>query len=133
MKLNKVNIGSEIGNRIKHSNMTKTEFGRKLGIPQQNVNRILEKPSIDTDKLLEICKVLDYNFFALYHEAAQNITLQADHKSALTLTGDAIILDRTPAAKAPHNESDYADLQYKLIKAQEKIIELLEERKKAVE
>ena len=46
--------------------MSKSEFGRKIGIPQQNVNRILDKSSIDTDKLVTICEALEFNFFHEY-------------------------------------------------------------------
>ncbi len=66
MELKHVNIGAEIESRINQLGVSKSEFGRKIGIPQQNVNRILSKPSIDTDKLSKICSVLDYNFFCLY-------------------------------------------------------------------
>lgn len=66
MRLNKVDIGAEIEARINQLGLSKSEFGRKIGIPQQNVNRILEKPNIDTEKLLQICNVLDFNFFTLF-------------------------------------------------------------------
>ena len=46
--------------------MTKSEFGRLIGVPQQHVNRIFEKDSIDTKRLVKICRALDFNFFALY-------------------------------------------------------------------
>ena len=55
--------------------MSKSEFGRKIGIPQQNVNRILEKPNIDTEKLITVSEALGYNFFEDYvgeHNAVAN-------------------------------------------------------------
>lgn len=94
MKLNQVNIGAEIEARINQLGLSKSEFGRKIGIPQQNVNRILEKPSIDTDKLAQICAVLDYNFFALYAtDATQNMTVQNLQNSAASFSGDALVLN----------------------------------------
>lgn len=66
MSIAKVNIGLSIEQRLNELGMSKSEFGRKIGIPQQNVNRILDKPSIDTDKLALICEVLEYNFFKEY-------------------------------------------------------------------
>lgn len=46
--------------------MTKTDFGNQIGVQQQHVNRLLEKDTIETKKLIRICEVLDFNFFALF-------------------------------------------------------------------
>lgn len=61
--INDVNIGLVIEQKINEKNISKSEFGRMIGIPQQNVNRILDKPNIDTDKLIKISEALNYNFF----------------------------------------------------------------------
>ena len=66
MRIEQVNIGLAIEARLNELKMTKSEFGRRIGIPQQNVNRILEKSSIDTDKLIIISEALGYNFFLKY-------------------------------------------------------------------
>lgn len=75
MKIERVNIGLAIEQRLNELGMSKSEFGRKIGIPQQNVNRILEKPNIDTEKLITISEALGYNFFEIYsgeHNAVAN-------------------------------------------------------------
>ena len=80
-----VNIGLAIEQRMNELNLSKSELGRRIGIPQQNVNRILNKPDIDTDKLARICKALDFNFFALYCEDDTNSTtsvINSDHSNA---------------------------------------------------
>ena len=51
MNIERVNIGLSIEQKLNELGMSKSEFGRKIGVPQQNVNRILDKTSIDTDKL----------------------------------------------------------------------------------
>ncbi|MDD6552098.1 MAG: helix-turn-helix domain-containing protein [Prevotellaceae bacterium] len=61
--INDVNVGLLIEQRLNQLGISKSEFGRRIGVAQQNVNRILEKASIDTDKLVKISKVLEYNFF----------------------------------------------------------------------
>lgn len=66
MRIERVNIGLAIEQRLNELGMSKSEFGRKIGIPQQNVNRILDKSSIDTDKLVTICEALEFNFFYEY-------------------------------------------------------------------
>lgn len=58
-----INIGLIIEQKLNELNISKSELARRIGIPNQNVNRILEKSSIDTDKLIKISKALDYNFF----------------------------------------------------------------------
>lgn len=67
MKIEKVNIGLSIEQKLNELGMSKAEFGRKIGVPQQNVNRILDKTSIDTDKLIAISEALDFNFFDCFH------------------------------------------------------------------
>jgi transcriptional regulator with XRE-family HTH domain len=67
--MKKINIGSIIERRINKLGLSKSEFGRRIGVPQQHVNRILEKESIDTDKLITISEALGYNFFLEYLDA----------------------------------------------------------------
>lgn len=67
-----VNVGLAIEQRINELGITKSEFGRRIGIPNQNVNRILSKPSIDSDKLVEVCDALDYDFFKLFSSSVEN-------------------------------------------------------------
>lgn len=62
-----VNIGLAIEQRVNELGISKSELARRLGIAQQNVNKmIFSKESLDTAKLMEISKALDYNFFELY-------------------------------------------------------------------
>ena len=81
--MNEVNIGAAIGRRLKELHMTKTEFGRRLGMPQQNVNRILRDKFIKTDKLAEICDILGYNFFQLYCDDSGTINAVASGESSI--------------------------------------------------
>ena len=41
MVIEKVNIGLAIEAKLNELELSKSEFGRRIGIPQQNVNRIL--------------------------------------------------------------------------------------------
>lgn len=127
MKLNQVNIGAEIEARINQLGLSKSEFGRKIGIPQQNVNRILEKPSIDTDKLAQICAVLDYNFFALYADTPQqSMTVQNLQNSAASFSGDALVLNDS----CPQEEKHLID---KLTMENELLKKLLDRTEKQLE
>lgn len=71
-----------IEQRINELGLSKSEFGRRIDIPQQNVNRILEKSNIDTDKLISISEALDYNFF--------NCFLDGNNSSAVTANNGGV-------------------------------------------
>ncbi len=87
VELKEVHIGKAIRERLEELKMTKTEFGRLIGVPQQHVNRIFERETIETKKLLKICRALDFNFFALFCKFPTNISA---YLSAVALgNGDA--------------------------------------------
>lgn len=66
-----VHIGKAIATRLGELNISKSELGRRINIPQQHINRMLEKESIDTARLVAVCNAMDFNFFSLYSEAVQ--------------------------------------------------------------
>ena len=78
-----IHIGKAIEDRLVEIRMSKSEFGRKIGVPQQNVNRILEHKAITTDKLQLISEVLDFDFFALYQEPRNDINVVASGDSSI--------------------------------------------------
>lgn len=87
IELKEVHIGKAIKERLEEIKMTKTEFGRLIGVPQQHVNRIFERDTIETKKLMRICRALDFNFFALFCQFPTNISA---YLSAVALgDGDA--------------------------------------------
>ncbi len=73
VELKEVHVGQEIKKRIDELNMSKTEFGRLIGVPQQHVNRILDRDTMETKKLYKVCQVLDMNFFALFCKFTTNV------------------------------------------------------------
>lgn len=87
IELKEVHIGKAILDRLNYLNMTKTEFGRRIGVPQQHVNRIFERESIETKKLLKISRALEFNFFSLFCQFPTKISA---YLSAVALgDGDA--------------------------------------------
>jgi DNA-binding Xre family transcriptional regulator len=66
MKIGKVNIGLVIEQKMNELDISKSELSRRIGVANQNINRIFDKPSIDTDKLIAISEALNYNFFQEY-------------------------------------------------------------------
>lgn len=129
MKIRSVNIGEEILSRLNQMNLSKSEFGRLIGIPQQNVNRILDRKSIDTEKLIKISSVLKFNFFSLYFdedriEEIGKMTISAtDHSQAAGRD-----LHVATSARESELERENSDLRQQLIEAQSKIIRLMEDK-----
>ena len=72
MKFEKINIGLLIEQKMNELNVSKSEMARRSGIANQNINRVLERSSIDTDKLVAISEALDFNFFDCYHSNKSN-------------------------------------------------------------
>lgn len=63
MKFEKINIGELIKEKQIELGITNAKFAEMLNIQRQNVNALLSKTSIDTEKLASISEVLNYNFF----------------------------------------------------------------------
>lgn len=74
VELKEVHIGQAISEKFEKTKMNKSEFGRRIGVPQQHVNRLFERETIETGKLVKICKALDFNFFSLYCRLVPNVT-----------------------------------------------------------
>jgi len=81
-----VHIGRAIEKRRMELGISKSEFGRRIGVPQQHVNRILERDTMETNKLVKVCEALDFNFFALFCSTNHHISAQL---AAVSLDGDA--------------------------------------------
>ncbi len=61
--LNQPHVGEMIENHLKEKGILRAELARKIGMPQSNLTRLLKKSSIDTGKLVEISRAIEYNFF----------------------------------------------------------------------
>lgn len=96
IELKEVHIGRAIDKRREELNMSKSEFGRLIKVPQQHVNRIFERETIETAKLVKICRVLDFNFFALFCDFPENVyafmaAVAMGNGNALNYIGDAAL------------------------------------------
>lgn len=118
-------IEPKIGERIKAifdaRQMKLKDFAEEIGVARQNIYRIFEKDSIDTDLLIKISSVLEHNFFMYFESTDSNkkiASTQADkgENEALLKELDFINNELRLAKK----EIDYL----------KKIIDLMEERTK---
>lgn len=87
MHIQRNNIGLLIEQRLNELRMNKAQFAELIGIVKQNVNRLLSRESIDTDKLVDICEALDYNFFECFQTITES-DATADN-GAVAIAGNA--------------------------------------------
>lgn len=74
-----IHVGQAIDHRRNELGLSKSELGRRLGIPQQHINRLLERETMETKRLVKACKALDFNFSPY----SVRLTLKSPHTSQL--------------------------------------------------
>ena len=139
-----VHVGQAIDKRRNELGLSKSELGRKIGVPQQHINRILERETMETSS-----EALDFNFFSLFCPRQHHISA---HLAAVSLDGNAnnLIGDAELAVQLSSEKKETENLRetIKLLKEQieslnsqilrldsnlkdkDIIIELLKERRK---
>lgn len=106
IKVNPIHVGQAIEKRRNELGISKSELGRRIGVNQQHVNRILERETMETNKLVKVCEALDFNFFALFCPVQHQISA---YLAAVAVDGNA------------HNNIGDAELATQLSKAQSDI------------
>lgn len=92
-----INVGSAIEDRRKQLDITKTELGRRINVPQQHVNRILERETMETNKLVQVSEALEFNFFELFcpnkdeRVSAKNAAVAYNGNVTNTQVGDRVV------------------------------------------
>ena len=131
MKFETVNIGLLIEQKMNELNITKSEMARRSGIANQNINRVLERSSIDTDKLAAISEALNFNFFDCFRSIEEHSETATPPLSAVAVAGNgtahhfatnascevAVLQERVKALEALLAEKE------RLIKVYEKMVE----------
>ncbi len=105
IEIKDIHLGQAIKKRFDETGMTKTEFGRLIGVPQQHVNRIFERETMETKKLIKVCRALEYNFFALFCQFPTNVNaylaaVALGDGDANNNIGDTTLLAQLEVAKA---------------------------------
>ena len=67
MKMKRINIGELIKAIVLEKGLSNSAFAKAIGIQRQNIEKtVFSKNSIDTDLLITISELLNYNFFKYY-------------------------------------------------------------------
>lgn len=88
-------IGLCIERRLNKIQMLRADFASALGVKPTDVSRILKRTSFETDKLLLISRILNYNFFKdFYHEVPSSVEDQDKSiKSFIETKYDEMLLE----------------------------------------
>lgn len=86
-ELKDINIGPAIEERRQELKISKSELARRIGIPQQHINRMLERDTMETKRLVKVSEALDFNFFVLFCPGSPQAV--SGFMSAVTLKGHA--------------------------------------------
>ncbi len=106
-----VHVGKAIDERRTELGLSKSELGRRIGVPQQHINRILERETMETNRLVKVGEALNFNFFSLFCSIPHQISA---YLAAVTLQGNA------------HNHIGDAELASQLSKEQDSVANLKE-------
>ena len=114
-----VHVGQSIDKRRNELGLSKSELGRKIGVPQQHINRILERETMETSRLIKVSEALDFNFFSLFCPKQHHISA---HLAAVSLDGNAnnLIGDAELAVQLSSEKKEAENLRetIKLLKEQ---------------
>lgn len=127
--IKKVHIGHEIANRINQLGISRSEFARRVGMLQQHVKALLDKQSLDTEKLSRICEALDFNFFTLY---CDSVSINAYRSAVTTGEGNALNICSDASELQVRNEllAEKVTMLENIISDKDKIIRLMEGKAK---
>lgn len=119
INIKRAHVGAEIEKRRVELGISKSELGRRIGVTQQHVNRILERETMETSRLVKVSEALDYNFFSLFCPVPQQISANL---AAVSLQGNAhnIIGEAGLASQLSKEQAE--------VESQKKVIKLLREQ-----
>ncbi len=63
-----MDLGAVIKEKVEERGVCITALARQLACSRSNIYKMFERSSIDTNTLFRLCKILDYDFFALLSE-----------------------------------------------------------------
>lgn len=130
--IKEIHIGHEIDKRREQLKMSKSEFGRLIGVRQQHINKLLLNDSIESSKLVKISHVLNCNFFAMFCNLPTNVSaclssISMGNGDAHNIIGDTGIASQMELQKqilADMNENkELLKDQIKILKDQVRILE----------
>ncbi|HEY0679630.1 MAG TPA: hypothetical protein VGD17_15200 [Chitinophagaceae bacterium] len=119
-----IHIGQLIKEKVTEKRLSQEALGKMINTTKQNVGNIYKRRSIDTQLLLKLCIVLEYNFFEAFYSEEPLKTMRKKEIDAINSEISAlqnIIKQRDERIR---------DLE-EIMSSNKKVISLLEEEKEA--
>lgn len=91
-----VHIGEAIEKRRNELGLSKSELGRKIGVPQQHVNRILERETMETKRLIKVSEALGFNFFTLFCPVQHQISAYLAAVTLMVMPTILLVMPNSP-------------------------------------
>ena len=79
---NRIHVGEIIVRKMKTRALTKNRLAKTLKLTPPTISLMVNSPSVQTDRLIEVSEALGYNFF---HEIGQMLNISAPQKGAETV------------------------------------------------
>ncbi|MEY4973945.1 MAG: hypothetical protein RLZZ55_733 [Bacteroidota bacterium] len=95
--MDEIHIGQEIKRVLDESDLSVTEFAKKINKSRGNVYSILTRSSIDTELLQAISSVLNYDFFLLFSSTYQTVNAriyELEKENAMVKTLNELLLEK---------------------------------------
>ena len=102
--------------------LSQEALGKMINTTKQNVGNIYKRRSIDTQLLLKLCVVLEYNFFEVYYSEEPLKTMR--QKEIEAFNNEIKVLQNTIRQR----DEKIRDLE-EIMSSNKKVITLLEEEK----
>ena len=117
-----IHIGQIIKERVTEKRLSQEALGKMINTTKQNVGNIYKRRSIDTQLLLKLCVVLEYNFFEVYYSEEPLKAMR--QKEVESFNNEIKALQNTIRQK----DEKIKDLE-EIMSSNKKVISLLEEEK----
>ena len=117
-----IHIGQIIKERVTEKRLSQEALGKMINTTKQNVGNIYKRRSIDTQLLLKLCVVLEYNFFEVYYSEEPLKTMR--QKEIEAFNNEIKVLQNTIRQR----DEKIRDLE-EIMSSNKKVITLLEEEK----
>lgn len=122
----KIHVGKAIEERRIELEISKSEFGRRIGVSQQHVNRILERDTMETNKLVVVSEALNFNFFSLFcsDKVLMNTQNVRARISAVSMRGNAYCNNKYDPEEIRKKEEELGQKNEKIKELQEEVADL---------
>ncbi len=117
-----IHIGQLIKEKVTEKRLSQEALGKMINTTKQNVGNIYKRRSIDTQLLLKLCVVLEYNFFEAFFNEEPLKTMRKKEIDAFN--GEIKALQNIIKQK----DERIKDLE-EIMNSNKKVISLLEEEK----